>query len=86
MPAYSTRLQYGTSGWQVTAARSGDKMGEVDPVFTESYWKVLGVRIYTKESSIFDGLVLFMGVLITVTSFFATLSAKAAFRKRLKHA
>ena len=61
-------------------------MGEVDPVFTESYWKVLGVRVYTKESSIFDGVVLFLGMLVTVMSFFIILGSKAAFRKRLKHA
>lgn len=86
VPAYSTRLQYGASGWLVIPAASGDKMGELDPVYTESYWKVLGVRVYTKESTIFDGLVLLMGIVVTVGSFFTILSAKAVFRKRLKHA
>eukprot|EP00250_Pteridium_aquilinum_P005740 c15793_g1_i1 orf=779-2905(-) len=86
VPAYSTRLRYGASGWLVIPAASGDKMGEADPVYTESYWKVLGVRVYTKESSSFDALILITGIGVTVGSFFIILNTKSVFRKRLKHA
>lgn len=86
VPAYSTRLQYGSTGWLVVPAASGDKMGEVDPIFTESYWKSLEVKVYTTENSFFDCLILAFGVAITVGSFFTILSVKALLRKRLKRA
>lgn len=86
VPAYSTRLQYGASGWRVIPAMSGDIMGNADPVYTESFWKVLGVRVFLKESSTFEAWILIMGMALTAVSFVIILSAKSAFRKRLKHA
>ncbi|KAI5082078.1 hypothetical protein GOP47_0001821 [Adiantum capillus-veneris] len=86
VPAYSTRLQFAASGWRVVPAVSGDVMGNADPVYTESYWKVLGVRVFTTESSTFDAWILIAGMAITTGSFVISLFGKSAFRKRLKHA
>lgn len=86
VPAYSTRLEYGSSGWLVIPAASGDTMGEADPVYTESYWKTVGVTLYTKESSSYDVLILIAGLVVTLGSFFSVLTMKSAFRKRLKRA
>ncbi|KAH7352865.1 hypothetical protein KP509_19G068000 [Ceratopteris richardii] len=86
VPAYSTRLHYTASGWQTLPPSSTDVLGNVDPVYTESYWRVLGVRIFMKESSAFDTWILIMGMAITVVSFMTILSMKSAFKKRLKHA
>ncbi|MCO5567551.1 hypothetical protein L7F22_021245 [Adiantum nelumboides] len=86
VPAYSTRLQYAAVGWRVIPAMSGDVMGKADPVYTESYWKVLGVRVFSKESSTFEGWIFISGMGIMVGSFVISLFAKSFFRKRLKHA
>ncbi|MCO5593528.1 hypothetical protein L7F22_047542 [Adiantum nelumboides] len=86
VPAYSTRLQYAADGWRVIPAVTGDVMGKADPVYTESYWKVLGVRVFSKESSTFEGWIFILGMGIMVGSFVISLFAKSSFRKRLKHA
>ncbi|KAL3698397.1 hypothetical protein R1sor_012473 [Riccia sorocarpa] len=86
LPAYSPRLSFDGSGWKVVAAEAGDVMSEVDPVYTESFWKTLGVRFYLKESSSQDELMLGVGTALTIGSFFTIFFTKAMFHKRLKRA
>ncbi|KAH9298421.1 hypothetical protein KI387_030103, partial [Taxus chinensis] len=58
VPAYSTRLIYESDSWKVIPAQSNDVMGKVDPVWTESFWKTLGIRVYMQQSTFFDELIL----------------------------
>ncbi len=86
VPAFSPRLGYESSGWQLLPLETRDTMGAADPVYTESYWLTIGLQVYLQESSWFDEMVLFLGVSITAFSFFAIISTKAVFQKRLKRA
>jgi nicastrin len=86
VPAFSPRLGYESSGWQLLPLETGDTMGAADPVYTESFWSTIGLQVYLQESSWFDEVVLFLGVSITAFSFFAIISTKAVFQKRLKRA
>ncbi|KAL2608334.1 hypothetical protein R1flu_026907 [Riccia fluitans] len=86
LPAYSPRLTFESSGWKVVAAELDDAMSQVDPVWTESFWKAIGVRFYLKESTSQDELMLGVGTALTIGSFFAIFCTKAMFHKRLKRA
>ncbi|KAG6547977.1 hypothetical protein Mapa_010799 [Marchantia paleacea] len=86
VPAYSPRLQFEAASWKVVAAEPGDTMSEMDPVWTESFWKSISVRLYLRESSSQDELILGVGTALTVGSFFAVFFTKAVFHKRLKRA
>lgn len=86
VPAYSTRLTYDSDSWKVIPVQPNDTMGKVDPVWTESFWKTLGVRVYLQQNPFFDELILLSGLVVTLGSFLAILSTKAFFMKALKNA
>lgn len=86
VPAYSTRLTYESDSWKVIPVQPNDTMGKVDPVWTESFWKTLGVRVYLQQNPFSDELILLSGLVVTLGSFLAILSTKAFFMKVLKNA
>ena len=86
VPAYSTCLTYESNSWKVISIQPNDTMGKVDPVWTERFWKTLGVRVYLQHNPFFDELILLSGLVVTLGSFLAILSTKAFFMKALKNA
>lgn len=85
IPAYSTRLTSEGNSWQVIPANASDSMGLVDPVWTESYWGTLGLRIYKVQSSAYDHLVLLGGVAVTAAAYLAVIVTRTCLVKALKH-
>lgn len=86
VPAYSTRLAYESDSWKVISAQPNDTMGKFDPVWTESFWKTLEVRVYMQQNPFFDEIILLSGLAVTLGSFIAIFSTKAVFMKALKNA
>lgn len=84
MPAYSTRLKYESETWKLLPHNSSDVMGAVDPVWTESNWDVIKLRVYNVQDSSYDNLILLLGIGVTVLSYLAIGIAKAFIRKALK--
>ncbi|KAK1263751.1 Nicastrin [Acorus gramineus] len=84
VPAYSTRLKYEDEIWKVMPAKASDPMGAVDPVWTESFWNTIGLRVYTVQSSDYDHFVLLGGIIVTVASYVAVVVTRAFFKKALK--
>ncbi|KAK1286999.1 Nicastrin [Acorus calamus] len=84
VPAYSTRLKYEDEIWKVMPAKASDPMGAVDPVWTESFWNTIGLRVYTVQSSDYDHFVLLGGIIVTVASYVAVVITRAFFMKALK--
>ncbi|PQQ09583.1 nicastrin [Prunus yedoensis var. nudiflora] len=77
VPAYSTRLKYESGTWNVLPPNNSDPMGLVDPVWTESNWDTIGLRVYTVQNASFDRFVLLGSIVITVLSCFAIVITKA---------
>lgn len=65
-------------------ANASDPMGAVDPVWTESFWDTIGLRVYKVQSPSYDRFVLLVGVAITVASYIGVIATKALFIKALK--
>lgn len=85
VPAYSTRLKFEDGSWHVMPPNaSSDPMGAVDPVWTESYWKTIGLRIYTVQSPGYDRIVLVSGVILTASAYFAAVAIRTYLSKVLK--
>lgn len=84
VPAYSTRLKYESGIWDVLPADSSDPMGMLDPVWTESFWDVIGLRVYTVQDTGYDHLVLAGGIAVTVSAYVAIVVARAFITKALK--
>ncbi|KAG4920374.1 Nicastrin [Glycine soja] len=84
VPAYSTRLKFESGVWNVLPPNSSDKMGVVDPVWTESNWNTIGMRVYTVQNAAYDRLVLFGGITLTVFAYLAIATARAFFNKAMK--
>ncbi|KAK6927808.1 hypothetical protein RJ641_006399 [Dillenia turbinata] len=84
VPAYSTRLKYESEGWNILPADSSDPMGMVDPVWTESNWDVITLRLYAVEDAAYDRLVLLGGCTLTVIAYIATLLTGSFITKTLK--
>ena len=83
VPAYSTRLMVDKSGiWKVMAVNNSDSME--DPVWTESNWDALGLRVYTVQNAAYDRLVLLGGLAITLLAYLAILVSRAFIIKALK--
>lgn len=82
VPAYSSRLKFETDRWTVLPSNS---TGEVlDPVWTESNWDRIGVRVYTVQDAAYDRFVLLLGVAVTVLSYLAIWMSKAFIAKAMK--
>ncbi|GAB4827307.1 hypothetical protein Ancab_034193 [Ancistrocladus abbreviatus] len=84
VPAYSTRLRFESGSWTVLPPNSSDAMGMLDPVWTESNWEVIGLRIYTRQDAAYDRLVLLGGLAITIFSYIIIVLTRAIITKTLK--
>ncbi|WVZ07497.1 hypothetical protein V8G54_020843 [Vigna mungo] len=84
VPAYSTRLKFESGVWNVLPPNSSEKMGVVDPVWTESNWNSIGMRVYTVQNAAYDRLVLFGGITLTIISYLAIATARTLFSKAMK--
>ncbi|KAF3331598.1 nicastrin [Carex littledalei] len=84
VPAYSTRLRYENNIWHVLPANPTDSMESVDPVWTESFWNTIGLRVYKVESALYDRLVLAGGVIVTFASYLAVVVTRTYLAKAIK--
>ncbi|XVE90848.1 hypothetical protein DITRI_Ditri20bG0109100 [Diplodiscus trichospermus] len=84
VPAYSTRLKFDSGTWQVLPPNSSDPMGMLDPVWTESNWNTIGLRVYTIQDAASDRLVLLGGITVTALSYLAIVLTRAYITKALK--
>lgn len=84
MPAYSTRLKFESGMWNVLPSNPSDTMGMVDPVWTESNWDAIGLRVYTVQDATFDRLVLLGGIGVTILAYLAIVITRAFITKALK--
>ncbi|XP_060183830.1 nicastrin isoform X2 [Lycium barbarum] len=84
VPAYSTRLKYESETWEVLPHNSSDTMGAADPVWTESNWDTIRLRVYTVQDTRFDSWILLLGVTVTVLSYIIIVISKAFITKALK--
>lgn len=84
VPAYSTRLRFESGVWNLLPPNSSDSMGTVDPVWTESNWDAIGVRVYKVQSAEYDRFILLGGISLTILSFVLVLSTEAFITKTLK--
>ncbi|OVA13851.1 Nicastrin [Macleaya cordata] len=84
IPAYSTRLKFDSGMWNLITANASDVMGMVDPVWTESFWNVIGLRVYTVKNATYDRLVLLAGIAVTVLAYLAIIVTRAIVTKALK--
>lgn len=84
VPAYSTRLKFESGMWSVVAPNSSDDMGVVDPVWTESNWDSIGMRVYIVQIPGYDRLVLFAGVALTILAYLAIAITRALADKAMK--
>ncbi|PKA47187.1 Nicastrin [Apostasia shenzhenica] len=85
VPAYSTRLKFESNSWQILPANASDPLGLVDPVWTESYWETIGLRVYRVQSSVYDNGVLLAGIGITFATYIAAIGVRTLLLKALKH-
>ncbi|KAJ0099862.1 hypothetical protein Patl1_20927 [Pistacia atlantica] len=84
VPAYSTRLKFESGTWNVLPSNSSDPMGLVDPVWTESNWDVIVLRVYSVQNASYDLLVLLGGITITILAYLAVVLTRSFIRKALK--
>lgn len=84
VPAYSTRLKFDSGSWKVLPPNLSDPMGMVDPVWTESNWNTIGLRVYTVQDAAYDRLVLLVGITVTVLAYIAIVLTRAYITKALK--
>uniref|UniRef100_A0A2N9EUC2 Nicastrin n=1 Tax=Fagus sylvatica TaxID=28930 RepID=A0A2N9EUC2_FAGSY len=84
VPAYSTRLKFDSGDWIVLPPNSSDPMGMVDPVWTESNWNAIGLRVYEVQNATYDRLVLLGGIALTVLAYLAIVLTQAFITKALK--
>lgn len=84
VPAYSTRLEIKDGMWVVLPPNTSDPMGIIDPVWTESNWNTIGLRVYTVQTGAYDYVVLLGGVAITALAYVAIVIAKASINKMMK--
>lgn len=84
VPAYSTRLKFQSGTWIVLPSNSTDPMGTLDPIWTESNWNAIGLRVYTVQTATYDRLVLLGGIALTGCAYVAVIITKACVAKILK--
>ncbi|KAL9260598.1 Nicastrin-like protein [Drosera capensis] len=84
VPAYSTRLRFDSDAWTVLPLNSSDPMGMVDPIWTESNWEVLSLRVYAMQDATYDQLILLGSITLTMLSYVAIVATKTFITKTLK--
>ncbi|KAF7080292.1 hypothetical protein CFC21_084395, partial [Triticum aestivum] len=83
-PAYSTRLKFEDNAWHVLPANSSDPMGAADPIWTESYWNTISLRVYAVQSTTSDRLILLAGLAVTAASYLGVVVGRAYISKITK--
>ena len=63
---------------------SSDHLGTVDPVWTESNWNTIGLRVYTIQAAAYDRFVLLGGITTTILAYFAIVAVRSSIIKALK--
>lgn len=84
VPAYSTRLKYEAERWSVLPGNSSEVMGAKDPVWTESNWDEIRVRVYTVQNDAYDRVILMLGILVNVVAYLLIVLGRTLVRKALK--
>ncbi|KAL6912167.1 hypothetical protein ACP4OV_000972 [Aristida adscensionis] len=84
VPAYSTRLKFEGNAWHVRPVNSSDPMGAADPVWTESFWNTIGLRVYAVQSTTYDWLILVAGASITAASYLVVIIGRSYISKVIK--
>lgn len=84
VPAYSTRLKYESGGWTLLPYNSSDIMIMEDPVWTESNWDTIGIRVYMVQDATYDYLILALGIVITLLAYLLIVIVRTLIRKALK--
>ncbi|XP_044951706.1 nicastrin [Hordeum vulgare subsp. vulgare] len=84
VPAYSTRLKFEDNAWHVLPANSSDPMGAADPIWTESYWNTIGLRVYAVQSTTSDRLILLAGLAVTAASYLGVVVGRGYISKMTK--
>lgn len=84
VPAYSTRLTFQSGTWNVLPPNLSDSMGLVDPVWTESNWNTIGLRVYTIQNGAYDHLILIGGIAVTILAYFIIALTGSLITKALK--
>lgn len=84
VPAYSTRLKFDAGIWKLLPPNSSDPMGMVDPVWTESNWNTIGLRVYTIQDASYDRFILLSGIVVTLSAYTAIVITRALITKALK--
>lgn len=65
-------------------SNSSDMMGKNDPVWTESNWDTINVRVYTVQNDSYDHLILLLGILVTLFAYILIVVGRTLVRKALK--
>lgn len=63
---------------------SSDPMGAADPVWTESNWNTISLRVYSVQGAAYDHLILVAGVAVTALSYLLIVIIKSFIAKALK--
>ncbi|CDP01653.1 unnamed protein product [Coffea canephora] len=84
VPAYSTRLKFESDMWKLLPTNSSDIMGAADPVWTESNWDTITLRVYSVQHASYDRLILLLGIAVTVAAYIAIVITRSVIRKALK--
>lgn len=61
-----------------------DVMGSKDPVWTESNWDMITVRVYTMQDVTYDRVILLMGIIVTLLAYLLIVVGRTLVRKALK--
>lgn len=59
-------------------------MGAKDPVWTESNWDLIRVRVYTVQNDAYDRVILLLGILVTLLAYLVIVVGRTLVRKALK--
>lgn len=84
VPAYSTRLKFESETWMVLPSNASDPMGLADPVWSESNWASIQLRVYSVQDSSYDHLILLVGIVVTVLAYLAVVTTRSFITKALK--
>lgn len=63
---------------------SSDSMGVADPVWSESNWASIQLRVFLVQDPSYDYIILFVGIGLTVLSYIAIVVARSIIAKSLK--
>lgn len=73
-----------SGSWKVMPQNSSDSMGMEDPIWTESNWDMIGLRVYALQNASYDRLVLVGGLTVTIIAYLAIIFTRDLISKALK--